>query len=72
MVTFSSYDNEFWLLMGSMSSKSKLPTEKNMLWHIFLFHIGDKGLQTLKNKNLVNDLNDFNPEFDFSENYLYG
>ena len=43
-----------------------------MLWHQRLGHIGEKGLRTLKNKNLVDGLNDCNLEFDFCEHCIYG
>jgi hypothetical protein len=37
-----------------------------MLWDQSLGHIGEKGLQTLKNKNLVDGLNDFLLNFIFA------
>ena len=43
-----------------------------MLWHQRLGHIGEKALRTLKNKNLVDGLNDCNLEFDFCEHCIYG
>ena len=43
-----------------------------MLWHMRFGHIGEKGLRTLKNKNLVEGLNYYNLEFDFYEHYVYG
>ena len=52
--------------------EGKLPTEKTMLWHMRFGHIGEKGLRTLKNKNLVEGLNDCNLEFDFCEHCVYG
>lgn len=40
-----------------------------MLWHQRLGHIG---LQALKNKNMVEGLNDCSLEFDFCEHYIDG
>ena len=62
----------FWVPKGALSTKSKLPAEKTMLWHQRLGHIGEKGLRTLKNKNLFDGLNDCNHEFDFCEHCIYG
>jgi len=50
----------------------KLLVEKTMLWHKRFGHIGEKGLRTLKNKNIVEGLDDFNLEFDFCEHCIYG
>jgi hypothetical protein len=36
-----------------------------------LGHIGENGLLALKNKNLVDGLNDYSLEFDFCENFIY-
>ena len=52
---------------GANTLEGKLPAEKTMLWHLRFGHIGEKGLRTLKNKNLVEGLNDCNLEFDFCE-----
>ena len=45
------------VIIGSDGSantlEGKLPAEKTMLWHMRFGHIGEKGLRTLKNKNLV-------------------
>lgn len=54
------------------SIEVKLPTEETMLWHFRLGHIGEKGFKTLKNKNLVHGLIDYNLEFDFYEHCIYG
>lgn len=62
----------FWVPKGALPTESKLLAEKTMLWHLRLGHIGEKGLRTLKNKNLVNGLNDCNLEFDFCEHCIYG
>jgi len=34
----------FWVPKGALSTKSKLPVEKTMLWHQRLGHIGEKGI----------------------------
>lgn len=52
--------------------EAKLPAEKTMLWHNRLGHIGEKGLKVLKNKNLVEGLDDCSFEFDFCEHCIYG
>ena len=48
---------------GENAMEVKLPAEKIMLWHHRLGHIGEKGLKTLKNKNLVEGLVDYKLEF---------
>src|SRR5271155_4040875 len=64
------------MVIGSDGSantlEGKLPAEKTMLWHMRFGHIGEKGLRTLKNKNLVERLNDCNLKFDFCEHCVYG
>ena len=57
---------------GANTLEGKLLAEKTMLWHLRFGHIGEKGLRTLKSKNLVEGLNDCNLEFDFYEHYVYG
>jgi hypothetical protein len=42
-----------------------------MLWQQRLGHISEKGLQALKNINLVDGLNDRALEFEFCEHYIY-
>jgi hypothetical protein len=43
-----------------------------MLWHQRLGHISEKGLQAIRNKNLVDGLNDHSLEFDFYKHFIYG
>lgn len=45
----------------------KLPIERMMLCHHRLGHIGEKGLKALKNKNLLEGLDDCNFEFELCE-----
>ncbi|GLJ29753.1 hypothetical protein SUGI_0587340 [Cryptomeria japonica] len=71
-VSPSADGNGFWVPKGALSSEAKLPAEKTMLWHQRPGHIGEKGLRTLKNKNLVEGLNDCNLDFDFCEHCIYG
>ena len=52
--------------------EGKLPVEKTMLWHMRFGHIGEKGLRSLKTKNLIEGLNDCNLEFDLFEHCVYG
>lgn len=71
-ISLSPDGHGFWVPKGGFSTKSKLPIEKTMLQHEKLNHIGEKVLRTLKNKNLVDGLNDCNLEFDFCEHCIYG
>jgi hypothetical protein len=43
-----------------------------MLWHQILGHVGEKGIRALKNKNIVDGLNDFALEFYFCKHCIYG
>lgn len=52
---------------GANTLEGNLPTEKTMMWHMIFCHIGEKGLRSLKNKNLIKGLKDCNLEFDFCE-----
>jgi hypothetical protein len=54
------------------SMEIKLHAEKTMLWHHRLGHIGEKGLKTLKNKNLVEGREDCNFKFELCEHSIYG
>lgn len=57
---------------GANTLEGKLPAEKTMLWHMRFGHTSEKGLRTLKTKNLIEGLNDCNLEFDFCEHCVYG
>lgn len=57
---------------GANSLEMKLPAEKTMLCHQRLRNIGEKGLKALKNKILVEGLDDCNIEFDFCKHSIYG
>ena len=46
--------------------------EKTMLWHQILGHIGEKGLQILHGKGMVEGMNNSSLDFDFCENCVYG
>ena len=46
--------------------------EKTMLWHQRLGHIGEKGLQILHGKGMVEGMNNSSLDFDFCENCVYG
>jgi hypothetical protein len=46
--------------------------EKVMLWHQILGHIGDKGLQLLHGKCMVEGMSNYSLDFDFCEHCLYG
>ena len=43
-----------------------------MLWHQRLGHIGEKGLQSLQNKSMVEDMSKCNSNFDFYKHCIYG
>jgi len=43
-----------------------------MLWHRILRHIGDKGLQALHGKGMVEGVSDRTLGFDFFEHFIYG
>ena len=42
-----------------------------MLWHQRLGHIGEKGIQSLQGKCMVEGMFNYNIDFDFCEHYLY-
>ena len=65
-------DSATCLPKGANTLEGKLLVEKTMLWHLRFGHIGEKGLRTLKKKNLVEGLNDCNLEFEFCEHCVYG
>jgi hypothetical protein len=57
------------------AEEEKNPTvsgEKTMLWHQRLGHIGEKGLQVLHGKGMVEGMANFSLDFDFCEHCLYG
>jgi hypothetical protein len=45
---------------------------KTMLWHQRLRHIGEKGLQTLHDKGMVEGMSNCTLDFDFCEHCIYG
>jgi hypothetical protein len=49
-----------------------VPGKKTMLWHQRLGHIGEKGLQTLHGKGMVEGMSNFTLDFDFCEHCIYG
>lgn len=59
-VTTTFNGHALWVPKGAHSMKMKLHAEKTMLWHQGLGYIGEKGLRTIKNKSLVEGLNDCN------------
>lgn len=64
-------DKSDMAIHGVNNMEVKLPTEKKMIWHYMIGHIGEKGLKTL-NKNLADGLVDFNLEFDLCKHCIYG
>lgn len=68
----STFDGHaFWVRKGHHASEMKLHAKKKMIWHQILGHIGENGLRTLKNKCLVEGLDDCNLEFYFCEHCIY-
>jgi hypothetical protein len=49
-----------------------VPEKKTMLWHQRLGHIGEKGLQTLHDKGMVEGMSNCTLDFDFYEHWIYG
>jgi hypothetical protein len=43
-----------------------------MLWYQRVGHIGEKGLQTLHSKAMVEGMSNFTLDFDFCEHCIYG
>ena len=43
-----------------------------LMWHQILGHIGEKGLQSLQGKVMVEGMSNCNSNFDFCEHCLYG
>jgi hypothetical protein len=46
--------------------------KKTMLWHQILGHIGEKGIQTLHGKGMVEGMSSCTLDFDFCEHCIYG
>jgi hypothetical protein len=49
-----------------------VPGKKTMFWHQRLGHIGEKGLQTLHGKGMVEGMSNCTLDFDFCEHCIYG
>jgi hypothetical protein len=49
-----------------------IPEKKTMLWHQRLGHIGEKGLQKLHGKGMVEGMSNCTLDFDFCEHCIYG
>ena len=43
-----------------------------MMWHQRLGHIGEKGVQSLQGKSMVEGMSKCNSDLDFCEHCLYG
>ena len=59
----------------SKDEESKVPDVSRgdtMLWHQRLGHIGEKGLQELQGKGMVEGMSIFKLHFDFCKHCLYG
>ena len=63
------------IVLKSKNEESKVPNVSGgdtMLWHQRLGHIGEKGLQPLQGKGMVEGMSNCNLDFDFYEHCLYG
>jgi hypothetical protein len=72
--TISNGCNSFVVPEGG-NEEDKTPTisrEKTMLWHQRLGHIGEKGLQALHGKGMVEGMSNCTLDFDFCEHCIYG
>jgi hypothetical protein len=49
-----------------------VPGKNTMLWHQRLGHIGEKGLQTLHDKGMVEGISNCTLDFDLCEHCIYG
>ena len=59
----------------SKNEENKVPNISRgdtMLWHQRQGHIGEKGLQSLQGKGMVEGMSNCNSYFDFCEHCLYG
>ena len=59
----------------SKAKESKVPhifEGDTMLWHQILGHIGEKGLQSLQGKGMVEGMSNCNSDFNFYGHCLYG
>ena len=57
------------------NEESKVPDiygGDTMLWHQRLRHIGEKGIQSLQGKGMVEGMSNCNLDFDLCEHFLYG
>lgn len=65
IVVYTSDGHSLWVPKGVNALEMKLLAEKTMLWCQILGHISEKGLRDLKNKILVEGIDDCNLEFNF-------
>ena len=63
------------IVLESKNKQSKVTDVSRgdtMLWHQRLGHIGEKGLQSLQGKGMVEGISNCNLDFNFYEHCLYG
>jgi hypothetical protein len=48
------------------------PGKKTTLWHQRPRHIGEKGIQTLQGKGMIEGMSNCTLDFDFCEHFIYG
>ena len=62
-------------VLESKDEESKVPDiagGDTMMWHQRLGHIGEKGLQSLQGKGMVEGMSNCNSDFNLCEHCLYG
>ena len=70
---FDEYRNYVVLEEGGKDDRTLTASGgKTMLWNQRLGHIGEKGLQALQGKGMVEGMNIFTLYFDFCEHGIYG
>ena len=63
------------VILESKNEANNVPnisTGDTMMWHQRLGNIGEKGLQSLQGKGMVEGMSNYNSYFDFCEHFLYG
>jgi hypothetical protein len=61
-----------WVESIQTDLKSHHKFDPTMLWHERMGHIGEKGLQAMHNKGMVEDFPACNLEVEFCEHCIYG
>ena len=63
-------------VVGEDSNETKRtpssPIKKTMLWHHRMGHIGEKGLQVMKSKGMIEGIFNCSLDFEFYKDCVYG